>query len=72
MISSIKSFAIETEAFNSPDHTLARLNSSRQGLTTEDALERLDEYGRNEVAHEQAPPALIQLCRHSITRLSMS
>ena len=35
-----KSFAIETEAFNSPDHTLARLNSSRQGLTTEDALER--------------------------------
>ncbi len=56
-----KSFAIETEAFNSPDHTLARLNSSRQGLTTEDALERLDEYGRNEVAHEQAPPALIQL-----------
>ncbi len=56
-----KSFAIETEAFNSPDHTLARLNSSRQGLTTEDALERLNEYGRNEVAHEQAPPALIQL-----------
>ena len=56
-----KSFAIETEAFNSPDHTLARLNSSRHGLTTEDALERLDEYGRNEVAHEQAPPALIQL-----------
>ncbi|MDK6764899.1 hypothetical protein QP380_06440, partial [Klebsiella aerogenes] len=32
-----KSFAIETEAFNSPDHTLARLNSSRQGLTTADA-----------------------------------
>ncbi|MEN0616606.1 magnesium-translocating P-type ATPase [Klebsiella indica] len=56
-----KSFAIETEAFNSPDHTLARLNSSRLGLTTEDARERLDEYGRNEVAHEQAPPALIQL-----------
>ncbi|USB43390.1 magnesium-translocating P-type ATPase [Klebsiella africana] len=56
-----KSFAIETEAFNSPKHTLARLNSSRQGLTAKDALERLDAYGRNEVAHEQAPPALIQL-----------
>ncbi len=56
-----KSFAIETEAFNSPNHTLARLNSSRQGLTAKDALERLDAYGRNEVAHEQAPPALIQL-----------
>lgn len=56
-----KSFAIETEAYNSAEHTLARLNSSRQGLTTEDALERQDEYGRNEVAHDRAPPALIQL-----------
>ncbi|MBH2846621.1 magnesium-translocating P-type ATPase [Serratia marcescens] len=56
-----KSFPIETEAFHSPDHTLARLNSSRQGLSTKDALERLDKYGHNEVAHEQAPPALLQL-----------
>ncbi|EIQ0901765.1 TPA: magnesium-translocating P-type ATPase [Escherichia coli] len=56
-----KSFAIETEAFNTPDHTLARLNSNRQGLTTEEALERLDKYGPNEVVHEQVPPALIQL-----------
>lgn len=56
-----KSFAIETEAFNSPDHTLARLNSSRQGLTTADALERLEDYGRNEVARETAPPFFIQL-----------
>ncbi|HBT3004936.1 TPA: magnesium-translocating P-type ATPase [Klebsiella aerogenes] len=56
-----KSFAIETEAFNSPDHTLARLNSSRQGLTTADALERLDDYGRNEVARESVPPFFIQL-----------
>lgn len=56
-----KSFPIETEAFHRPDHTLDRLNSSHQGLTTEDALERLDGYGRNEVVHEQVPPALIQL-----------
>lgn len=56
-----KSFAIETEAFNSPDHTLSRLNSSRQGLTTADALERLEDYGRNEVARETAPPFFIQL-----------
>ncbi|EPK0739567.1 magnesium-translocating P-type ATPase [Klebsiella aerogenes] len=56
-----KSFAIETEAFNSSDHTLARLNSSRQGLTTADALERLDDYGRNEVARESVPPFFIQL-----------
>lgn len=56
-----KAFPVEVEAFHSPEHTLARFNSSRQGLTTEDAIERLDEYGRNEVAHEQAPSALIQL-----------
>ncbi len=56
-----KTFPIEMEAFHSPEHTLARLNSSRQGLTTEDAIERLNEYGRNEVAHERAPSALIQL-----------
>lgn len=56
-----KCFPIETEAFHSADKTLARLNSSRQGLTTEDVLERLDEYGRNKVAHEQVPPAMIQL-----------
>lgn len=56
-----KTFLIETEAFNSPEHTLARLHSCREGLTNEDALERLDEYGRNEVAHEQVPPALVQL-----------
>ena len=56
-----KSFPIAIEAFHSPEHTLDRLNSSRQGLTTEEALNRLEEYGRNEVAHEKAPPALIQL-----------
>ncbi|MTH46132.1 magnesium-translocating P-type ATPase [Intestinirhabdus alba] len=56
-----KTFPIETEAFHSPEQTLARLNSSRQGLTAEEALERLAGYGRNEVAHDQAPAALIQL-----------
>lgn len=56
-----KTFPVEVAAFHTPEHTLARFNSSRQGLTTEDAIERLEEYGRNEVAHEQAPSALIQL-----------
>lgn len=56
-----KVFPIEAEAFHSPEQTLARLNSHRQGLTTEEAGERLKVYGRNEVAHEQVPPALIQL-----------
>lgn len=58
-----KSFPIEAEAFRSADQTLARLESCHQGLTMEEALDRLDEYGRNEVAHEKAPPALIQLLR---------
>ncbi|EDL1744953.1 magnesium-translocating P-type ATPase [Salmonella enterica subsp. enterica serovar Kentucky] len=56
-----KVFPIEAEAFHSPEETLARLNSHRQGLTIEEASERLKVYGRNEVAHEQVPPALIQL-----------
>jgi Mg2+-importing ATPase len=56
-----KRFAIEAEAFNSPEHTLARLDSDRRGLYHDDARERLFAYGRNEVAHEQAPPALVQL-----------
>ncbi|ALR77790.1 magnesium-translocating P-type ATPase [[Enterobacter] lignolyticus] len=56
-----KSFPIEAEAFNSPEHTLSRLESDRRGLYVDDARERLLAYGRNEVAHEQAPPALLQL-----------
>ncbi|WP_079774264.1 magnesium-translocating P-type ATPase [Salmonella bongori] len=56
-----KVFPIEAEAFHSPEQTLARLNSHRQGLTTEEAGERLKVYGRNEVAHEQVPPVLVQL-----------
>lgn len=55
------SFPIEKEAFRSPEHTLAQLQSTRQGLTHDDARVRLTQYGRNEVAQEQAPPALIQL-----------
>ncbi len=56
-----KRFAIEAEAFNSPEHTLSRLESDRRGLYVDDTRERLFAYGRNEVAHEKAPPALVQL-----------
>lgn len=56
-----KSFLIETEAYHSADHTLARMNSTRLGLTTEEALYRLEKCGRNEVAHEKAPSAWLQL-----------
>ncbi|WP_348250173.1 cation-transporting P-type ATPase, partial [Salmonella enterica] len=54
-------FAIEAQAFHSPEETLARLNSHRQGLTIEQAGERLKVYGRNEVADEQVPPVLVHL-----------
>ncbi|WP_348251000.1 cation-transporting P-type ATPase, partial [Salmonella enterica] len=56
-----KVFAIQPEALDTPDHTLARLNTHRQGLTIEEAGERLKVYGRNEVAHEQVPAVLVQL-----------
>ena len=48
-----KRFAIEAEAFNSPEHTLSRLESDRRGLYVDDARERLFAYGRNEVAHDR-------------------
>ena len=56
-----KSFAIAQEAKNSLDQTLSKLNANLNGLTEEDARERLELYGINQVAHEKAPPALVQL-----------
>ncbi|MDA5542705.1 magnesium-translocating P-type ATPase [Yersinia rochesterensis] len=56
-----KPFTIALEAKNSLDQTLSKLNANLNGLTEEDAKERLELYGINEVAHEKAPPALIQL-----------
>ncbi|KEY58077.1 magnesium-translocating P-type ATPase [Serratia sp. DD3] len=54
-------YAIALEAKNSLDQTLANLNCNRIGLTQEDAQERLQQFGINQVAHEKAPHALIQL-----------
>ncbi|CNH37390.1 magnesium-translocating P-type ATPase [Yersinia pekkanenii] len=56
-----KTFAIALEAKNSLDQTLSKLNANLNGLTEEDARERLELYGINQVAHEKAPPALTQL-----------
>ncbi|WP_432323509.1 magnesium-translocating P-type ATPase [Yersinia enterocolitica] len=56
-----KPFTIALEAKNSLDQTLSKLNANLNGLTEEDARERLELYGLNEVAHEKAPAALIQL-----------
>ncbi|MDQ9125698.1 magnesium-translocating P-type ATPase [Serratia fonticola] len=54
-------YAIALEAKNSLDQTLANLNCNRIGLTQEDAQERLQYFGSNQVAHEKAPHALVQL-----------
>ncbi|CAI0862696.1 Magnesium-transporting ATPase, P-type 1 [Serratia quinivorans] len=54
-------YAIAQEAKNSVDQTLANLKCNRNGLTQDDAVERLEQYGVNQVAHEKAPHALVQL-----------
>lgn len=56
-----KIFAVAQQAGQHVEMTLANLRSQRQGLTQAEAAKRLALYGRNEVAHEKAPPALIQL-----------
>ncbi len=54
-------FAIEREARNRTDVTLSNLHSSYEGLTHTEARARLGDYGRNEVVHEKAPSAFVQL-----------
>jgi Mg2+-importing ATPase len=54
-------YAIAQEAKNSVEQTLANLKCNRNGLTQDDAVERLKQFGVNQVAHEKAPHALVQL-----------
>ncbi len=56
-----KKLKILYEAKNSLNTTLKNLNTTTSGLTSEAARERLQRYGKNTVAHEKAPPALVQL-----------
>lgn len=56
-----RELAIASAATQSQDHTLAHLNTQRQGLTREEAAARLAQYGPNQVASDRAPAALIQL-----------
>ncbi|WP_158780665.1 magnesium-translocating P-type ATPase [Pantoea sp. BAV 3049] len=56
-----RDLAIASEMTQSLDNTLARLNTQRNGLTSEDAAERLLEHGKNQVANEKAPHVLVQL-----------
>ncbi|WP_240116290.1 magnesium-translocating P-type ATPase [Erwinia endophytica] len=56
-----RDLAIASETQQSLDNTLARLNTQCNGLTQQDAAERLLQHGKNQVANEKAPPALLQL-----------
>jgi Mg2+-importing ATPase len=49
-----------TEAHNDVEVTLANVRGHLDGLTSEDAAERLAGEGPNEVAHDKAPPAILQ------------
>ncbi|ENR6206149.1 magnesium-translocating P-type ATPase [Serratia marcescens] len=56
-------YAIAQEATNSIAQTLANLKCNRNGLTQDDADDRLEQFGANQVAHDKAPHALIQLIK---------
>ena len=54
-------YLIEDEARFTADETLLRLRSDALGLSEREAEARLAVYGRNQVEHDNAPPALMQL-----------
>ncbi|KNC07304.1 magnesium ABC transporter ATPase [Pantoea sp. RIT-PI-b] len=54
-------YLIEDEAGFTADETLVRLRSDALGLNEREAEARLAVYGRNQVEHDKAPPALVQL-----------
>ena len=54
-------YLIEDEAGFTADETLLRLHSDALGLSEREAEARLAIYGRNQVEHDKAPPALVQL-----------
>ena len=58
-------------AYLPSDQVVARLDSSLDGLLDRDADERLEKYGENAVAHEQARSAPRQLLGHFATPLSL-
>lgn len=49
------------ESRNSLDGTLSNLQTSLSGLTEHDVKERLANFGRNDVVHDKAPSAYLQL-----------
>ena len=51
----------------SPEDILARLSTTRSGLTEEQIEERRDRYGANEVAHDKPPSWIVQLFQAFLT-----
>ena len=60
-LATARDLAIASALAQSLDTTLERLDTQRSGLTDDKAEQRLLHYGKNRVATEKAPPALIQL-----------
>lgn len=56
-----KHFLIEQMSCCAVEATLQHLRSQREGLTRQEAERRQTQFGPNEVAHEKAPPVLVQL-----------
>ncbi|OON38595.1 magnesium-translocating P-type ATPase [Izhakiella australiensis] len=54
-------FAVSLQAQQTQTGSFNQLRCCHKGLTRDEALNRLDEYGPNHVASEKAPHALIQL-----------
>ena len=60
-----KSPITSEEALTLPtSQVLSRLETSPQGLNSEDATGRLNIYGTNELAHKQKPTAIVSLLLH--------
>ncbi|MGA2655471.1 MAG: magnesium-translocating P-type ATPase [Gammaproteobacteria bacterium] len=55
----------------SSEQVLTKLNTSLAGLTSQQAETRLEQYGKNEVAHEKLPPWWLQLAKAFITPFTM-
>ncbi|MCS6908038.1 MAG: magnesium-translocating P-type ATPase [Anaerolineales bacterium] len=55
----------------SPEKALHMLDTKMQGLSAEEAVERLKVYGKNEVAHEKAPAWYVQMARAFINPFNM-
>ncbi|MFI4957302.1 MAG: magnesium-translocating P-type ATPase [Gammaproteobacteria bacterium] len=56
---------------STPEEAVVKLDSSMEGLTAEEAQQRIDQYGKNEVAHEKPPVWWVQLAKAFITPFSM-